>query len=131
MSAAGPPEPAAEERISLAHVHLHQKLRIWQSHLKLQDWKISVRMCPPSQLRPRTLGSIEWDARTRSAVLCVLDARHYRMPCRDMLDDMEFTLVHELLHLQLSSLPRSQASRKAEEQAINRIAEALLKLDRR
>jgi hypothetical protein len=48
-----------------------------------------------------------------------------------MLDDMEFTIVHELIHLQLSSLPRSEASRSAEELAVNRIAEALLKLDRR
>jgi hypothetical protein len=45
-----------------------------------------------------------------------------------MLDDMEFTVVHELVHLQLSSLPRSEASRSAEEHAVNEIAGALLKL---
>ena len=47
-----------------------------------------------------------------------------------MLEDMEFTVVHELIHLQLSSLPRSEASRSDEEHAVNRITDALLKLDR-
>jgi hypothetical protein len=47
-----------------------------------------------------------------------------------MLQDMEFTVVHELIHLELSSLPRSDASRREEEYAVNRITEALLKLDR-
>ena len=43
---------------------------------------------------------------------------------------MEFTVVHELIHLQLSSLPRSEASRSAEERAVNHITEALIQLDR-
>jgi hypothetical protein len=48
-----------------------------------------------------------------------------------MLDDMEFTVVHELVHLQLSSLPRSEASRSAEEHAVNEITQALLNLAKR
>jgi hypothetical protein len=48
-----------------------------------------------------------------------------------MLDDMEFTVVHELIHLELSSLPRSEASRRDEEYAVNQIADALLALDRK
>jgi hypothetical protein len=47
-----------------------------------------------------------------------------------MLDDMELTIVHELVHLQLASLPRSEASRSTEEHAVNGIADALLDLDR-
>jgi hypothetical protein len=44
---------------------------------------------------------------------------------------MEFTVVHELIHLELSSLPHSEASRRVEEHAVNRLADALLKLDRK
>ena len=44
---------------------------------------------------------------------------------------MEFTIVHELVHLELASLPRSEASRSNEEHAVNLSAEALLRLDRR
>jgi hypothetical protein len=48
-----------------------------------------------------------------------------------LLAGMEFTVVHELIHLELSSLPRSQASRRAEEHAVNHISKALLDLDGR
>jgi hypothetical protein len=47
-----------------------------------------------------------------------------------MLDHMELTVVHELVHLELASLPRSQESRSTEEHAVNGIADALLALDR-
>jgi hypothetical protein len=44
---------------------------------------------------------------------------------------MEVTVVHELVHLELASLPRSDASRRVEEHAVNEIANALLRLARR
>jgi hypothetical protein len=43
---------------------------------------------------------------------------------------MEFTMVHELIHLELASLPRTDASRRDEEAAVDRMAGALLRLDR-
>ncbi len=47
-----------------------------------------------------------------------------------MRDDMEFTVVHELVHLRLASLPKSDSSRSTEEAAVNSITEALIALDR-
>jgi hypothetical protein len=44
---------------------------------------------------------------------------------------MELTVVHELVHLDLASLPRRQASRSSEEHAVNGIAQAMLGLDHR
>jgi hypothetical protein len=110
---------------------LTQRLAVWQQRLTLQDWHISIIMSHPSELKPRTLGNIHWDSDKKSAVIRVLDASDYRLPYHAMLDDMEFTIVHELIHLELSSLPRSEASRRDEEHAVNQITEALLKLDRR
>jgi hypothetical protein len=110
---------------------LTQRLTVWQQRLSLQNWNISIIMSHPSELKPRTLGNIHWDSDKKSAVIRVLDASDYRMTYRAMLDDMEFTIVHELIHLELSSLPRSEASRRDEEHAVNQITEALLKLDRR
>lgn len=109
---------------------LDGRLAVWQQRLHLQDWKISIIMSHPSELKPRTLGNIHWDSDKKAAVIRVLHPADYRMPYKAMLDDMEFTVVHELIHLELSSLPRSEASRSAEEYAVNQIAEALLKLDR-
>jgi hypothetical protein len=109
---------------------LNGRLAIWQQRLNLQDWKISIIMSHPSELKPRTLGNIHWDSDKKAAVIRVLHPADYKMAYKPMLDDMEFTVVHELIHLELSSLPRSEASRSAEEYAVNQIAAALLKLDR-
>jgi hypothetical protein len=110
---------------------LERKLALWQQRLKLQDWKISIVMSRAKDLKPNTLGNVHWDAPQRKAVIRVLDAADYRLACPAMRNDMELTVVHELVHRELSSLPRSEASRSAEEHAVNRIAEALLQLDRR
>lgn len=111
--------------------YVNQRLAVWQQRLNLQDWKITIIMSHPSDLKPKTLGNIHWDSDKKAAVIRVLDASDYKLPFRDMLDDMEFTVVHELIHLELSSLPRSEASRRDEEHAVNQITDALLKLDRR
>ncbi len=123
-------EPTGYERGLLAESYVNERLAIWQQRLNLKDWKISIVMSHPSDLKPKTLGNIHWDADKKSAMIRVLDASDYKMTFRDMLDDMEFTVVHELIHLELSSLPRSDASRRDEEHAVNQIADALLKLDR-
>jgi hypothetical protein len=125
------PEPPPHDRGLQAESFVNGRLAIWQQRLNLQDWRISIIMSHPSDLKPKTLGNIHWDADKKSAVIRVLDATDYRMSFREMLEDMEFTVVHELIHLELSSLPRSDASRRDEEHAVNQIADALLKLDRK
>ena len=134
VSAASVPDTTTSisprERSLVAQTLISEKLWMWQRRLNLQNWNITVLFTPPTDLKPRTLGNIHWDADKHSAVIRVLDAGHYKLPFREMLEDMEFTVVHELIHLELSSLPRSEASRSAEEHAVNQIADALLKLDR-
>ena len=61
----------------------------------------------------------------------MLDPSDYRLPFPEMLNDTELTIVHELVHLELASLPRTEASRSSEEHAVNGIAEALVALDRK
>jgi hypothetical protein len=126
-----PSEPDARDRGQIAEKFVKERLVVWQERLSLQEWKITILMAHPSDLKPKTLGNIHWDATKHTAVIRVLDASDYKMGFQDMLDDMEFTVVHELIHLELSSLPRSEASRSDEEHAVNRIADALLKLDRK
>src|SRR5580700_3382606 len=105
-------EPSLHERGLQAESFVNARLPLWQQRLNLQDWKISIIMSHPADLKPKTLGNIHWDADKKSAVIRVLDASDYRLPYREMLEDMEFTVVHELIHLELSSLPRSEASRR-------------------
>lgn len=115
---------------ALAQGFLDAKLAIWQPRLELQNWKITVILSHASDLKPKTLGNIHWDTDKKSATVRVLAPSDYQMACHEMLQDMEFTLVHELVHLEISSLPRSVASRGEEEHAVNRITDALLALDR-
>jgi|SRR5579871_1710220 len=126
-----PADPGPRERGLAAESFVNARLSVWQHRLNLDDWKITIIMSHPSDLKPKTLGNIHWDADKKSAVIRVLDSSDYKMSFPDMLDDMEFTVVHELIHLELSSLPRSEASRRDEEHAVNQIADALLKLDRK
>lgn len=127
-----PPEspPGVRERGELARRFVDEKLDEWRHRLGLEDWRISGVMTRRSELKHGTRGMVRWDKRKRSAVVWVMDAADYRVPVHEMLDDMEFTVVHELLHVALASLPRSEASRRSEEQAVNQIAEALLSLAR-
>jgi hypothetical protein len=134
-SAQQAPEPdSARERSLLSQSFTAEKLWLWQQRLHLQDWNITVEMSRTSGLKPKTLGNIHWDLDKKTAVIHVLDPADYKMPFRDMLNDMEFTVVHELIHLELSPvlspLSRSDANRRDEEHAVNQMADALLKLDR-
>jgi hypothetical protein len=130
-NSAGATAESRERNIAVAQFAT-ERLWLWQKRLNLQDWNISVVVVRASDLKPRTLGNIHWDADKKKAVIRVLDPVDYNnMPTKDMLADIEFTVVHELIHLELSSLPRSEASRSEEEHAVNQIARALLELDRK
>jgi hypothetical protein len=122
------------ERTLLAESYTNERLAVWQQRLNLQDWNISVVVARATELKPKTLGNVHWDLPKKTAVIRVLDPSDYHLPCREMLQDMEFTVVHELIHLELapilSDLQRSEANRREEEHSVNHMADALLKLDR-
>ena len=129
MSAAKSAIPTTpEERESAAKQFILQKLTLWQQRLNLRQWDIRIELVRSEKLEPRTLGNIHWDTDTKQATVGVLSSYDYHLPYDAMLDDMEFTVVHELVHLQLAVLPRSDASRRAEEHTVNELAEALLRL---
>jgi hypothetical protein len=124
------PSQAVETR-QFAQQYVTERLAVWQQRLKLEGWRISVLPGRSSELKPNTLGAIRWDKNKKTATIWVLDPADYQLPFRAMLDDMELTVVHELVHLEIASMPHGQASRSTEEHAVNGIADALLALDRR
>jgi hypothetical protein len=128
---AAPTSTQALARETAAQKHIDQRLQFWQERLNLKDWNIKARLVDPSALEPKTLGNIRWDTDARTATIGVLSTQNYQLPYQAMLDDMEFTIVHELVHLHLASLPRSDASRRVEEHAVNELAKALLNLAKR
>jgi hypothetical protein len=108
---------------------INARLGIWQQRLNLADWKLSIAITRARDLKPKTLGNVHWDAVKKTAVIRVLAPSDYQLSCRAAQADMQLTIVHELVHLELSSLPRSTATRHEEELAVNRITDALLRLD--
>lgn len=124
----------SRERSMLATSFTNEKLWYWQKRLNLSDWNVSVVVVRSTELKPKTLGNIHWDTDKKTAIIRVLDPAEYQMPLREMLDDMEFTVVHELIHLELAPVlgqfSRNEASRREEEHAVNHMADALLKLRR-
>jgi hypothetical protein len=129
-----PPEPGPGERGPLAEKYLRKRLPLWQKRLKLQDWTISLELSHPGDLRRGSLGNVHWDAEKKTAIIRVLDASDYQMSFSATLKDMEFTIVHELTHVELSSLTRNFKSRSEEsvseeERAVNRLSDAMMQLD--
>jgi hypothetical protein len=129
-----PAEPAAEERAPVAQRFATDRLSYWQQKLNLQDWHIAVLLSPADQLRHDTVGNVHWDLDQKTATIRILDPADYHQPWQPMLLDMEFTIVHELIHLQLAPVlagfPRNDTSRRDEEFAVNHMTEALLAFER-
>jgi len=119
---------------ALATAFTSEKLWIWQNRLNLKNWNISVILAPTADFKPNTLGNIRWDLVQKTAVIRVLDPADYHLPQSEMLQDMEVTIVHELIHLSfasvMSDLQCSRANHGEEEQAVSHLTDALLKLDR-
>src|SRR5437868_3473857 len=129
---AAPPPESARERTLLAERYAVERLSVWQKRLRLQDWNITLVVSRATELKPKTLGNIHWDTDKKVATLRVLDPADYKLPFNEMLQDLEFTVVHELIHLELSPvlspLQRNDANRREEEHAVNHLADALLRL---
>jgi hypothetical protein len=105
-------------------------VRTWQKRLRLDDWNIEARFVRVSELKPDTLGNLKWNSVARQASIKILAPQDYDLPAGEIEEDVEYTVVHELVHLQLSALPRDLNRRDTEEQVVNRLADALMQLER-
>ena len=105
-------------------------LQSWQKRLALEDWGISVHVVRSRELKPETIGNLRWNSATKTATIRVMDPRDYELPTSEIPADMEYTVVHELVHLQLAMLPKPPGSKEAEELAVNRIGAALFALEK-
>lgn len=119
----------AAEQAETARQFVDDRLAVWLRRLHLDDWRVSAVMTRRGDLKPQTVGGIRWDKHKKTAVIWIQDPSDYKLSFPAMLADMEFTVVHELVHLELASLPHSESSRGAEEHAVNQIASALITLD--
>jgi hypothetical protein len=132
-SVAGGPSSTVSDASPKANIpddRIQTFAQIWQKRLHLDEWTIETRVVRKSELKPETLGNLKWNLAKHTAVIRVLSPLDYDMPAADVPEDMEYTVVHEMIHLQLAVLPRDPNAKETEEQVVNRIADALMALDK-
>lgn len=125
--------PAVSEtkpKASVPDAQVSNWVRTWQKRLRLDDWRIEARVVRATELKPDTLGNLKWNSITRTATIRILSPLDYDIPAPQVAEDMEYTVLHELVHLQLSVLPRDSNRKDVEEQVVNRISDALMQLDK-
>jgi hypothetical protein len=105
-------------------LRLVDQMKSWQKRLGLDDWNVSLQVVRQSELDPNAWGSAHWDARAKTATIQVLDPRDYNLKGADLRLDMECTIVHELVHIQVSPLEAPDA--QVREDVVNKIMVALL-----
>ena len=102
----------------------------WQKRLDLNEWTVITLVVRAADLKPDTLGNLKWNSTNKTAVIKVLNPVDYDLPPSEIPTDMEYTIVHEMIHLQLSVLPHDGSTKITEEKVVNRISEALFQLEK-
>jgi len=104
--------------------HLDRQLRSWQKRLGMEDWRLTVRLVRQRNLDKNTWGNAEWDPDEKTGTISVLDPIDYNLKGGGLRLDMECTIVHELVHIQVS--PLDARDENVREDVVNRIMTALL-----
>jgi hypothetical protein len=104
--------------------HLDRQLKTWQRRLGMDDWRLTIRLVRQNDLEKNTWGNAEWDPQGKTGTIKVLDPLDYNLRGADLKLDMECTIVHELVHIQVSPLVSPDAHTL--EGVVNRIMVALL-----
>ncbi|HEY3269440.1 MAG TPA: hypothetical protein VGM37_21205 [Armatimonadota bacterium] len=129
-----PPSPASPARPDPAHLSLEEVRELcalWQKRLRLQDWLVAVRIVPHWNMERDSEGRCDATLSRKMAIIDILEPGHlYEGGLWP--NDMERTLVHELLHLHFSPFEAEigTPADAAQEQAIDLIAGALVDLAR-
>ena len=104
--------------------HLDRQLRSWQKRLGMEEWRLTVRLVRQWNLDKNTWGNAEWDPDEKTGTISVLDPVDYNLKGGGLRLDMECTIVHELVHIQVS--PLDARDENVREDVVNRIMTALL-----
>lgn len=116
-------------------VELQSRLVYWQQLLRLRDWDIDISIKRMAQFEQRNVGGeIHTYPRVKRALIYILDpADHGALyPPAQWPQNMELTLIHELMHLSIHDCTVSyDAHPKAElleERAVSALARAFYEL---
>jgi len=100
----------------------------WQRRLRLQDWRVKIRFARSLELGADTQGDCDWSLTKKMAAIRILVPGDYP-PDASFSQDIEQTVVHELLHLHGAPFDRfacGSADDNAVEVMIDCTAQALV-----
>jgi hypothetical protein len=123
------------KEVLLDDEQLEERLRYWQKRLRLQDWRIEAVIVRGREIEYND-ALADYTIPIRQAYIKVADATDWA-PMLPQPLDMEWNLVHELLHV-VWALPTSSIDRGTEErlerwhmeQSIEATTHALISLER-
>ena len=84
-------------------------MKFWQKRLGLEEWSLRLRVVRQSQIDHDSWGTAEWYPESKTGTINVLDPRDYNLRGADLKRDMECTIVHELVHIQVSPFTSREA----------------------
>lgn len=102
--------------------------RIWQKRLRLRDWEIHVEFARPGDMpESDAAGTVTYECAKRLAWISICDPACWPQSRRAS-QDVEYTLVHELVHVVLAPLvtSASEVNGMLEEQSVDQLTRALL-----
>jgi hypothetical protein len=110
---------------------LQTKCEEWKKRLRLQDWIVKCKIARNKDVVANAQGHCSWVIQKKMATILILDPLDYPDDTMHP-QDMEQTLVHELLHLHFAPFDDETDTPKeiAIEQAIDCIAFSLVNLYR-
>lgn len=119
---------------TLTQVEAEERLHFWQQLLRLGDWKIRVELVRARAIDDE-LGRVHSNM-MRDALILLMEPDDIPPYSSAHLanSDMEVNLVHELLHLRWKDVgwnDKTTPEGRAEEAAVEAIAQALVALERR
>jgi hypothetical protein len=103
---------------------LDRQMKFWQKRLGLEEWNLALRVVRQSEIDRNAWGSSEWDPDAKTGLISVLDPRDYNLKGGELRLDMECTIVHELVHIQVSPLAAHDEHQR--EEVVNKIMVALM-----
>ena len=103
---------------------LERQMKFWQTRLGLEEWNLALRVVRQTEIDRNSWGAAEWDPDLKSGVISVLDPRDYNLKGGELKLDMECTIVHELVHIQVS--PLAARDEHTREEVVNKIMVALM-----
>lgn len=125
-------EAGANDAIIFTRDELRQLCAEWQKILRLQDWDVVVQVSRRDDTFGHTnTGQVRYQLGLKQALIKIIDPIDY--PTNVIYpQDMETTLVHELLHLHFAPFDADDdtPAGTAQEQAIEAIAKGLVSLKR-